>query len=599
VKIIGVFIGVIIVLAWSVLGIAVDRFVNAAKGNNLNGANDCRDPAIPCQTITQAIEKADSGDIIKVNVGTYSKGKNNEQFPLRLTKKLWIVAMDPERTVIDAEGEPVAIEITGKEAHGSLIQGFTIKGSKEASIKIIKITDLPFSKEVHTVVKGNKIEKGKGTGPGILLSSSSSIRIEGNTIIGNKDDRRNNDGIRLEESSNNEILDNEISDNGKDGIFLVGSTGNTIAGNELKDNGLIGISIIPSQIGAVVSVISSNNTISRNTVTNSLIGILLGGPPPTPIEKDKASENNKLQRNTTNNNTLAGIRLLGNFKGITLTANIAKNNMRRAGIELSRGIFNDTVLSGNIADDNGKDEKGIPQTTTTNGIDFQPVGGVGNNLLSNEANGNTGSGIIFTGSTSTLSGNTANSNGKSGIELSGSNNTLSNNTANNNVEAAGIALTQGSENRLLNNTALSNGIGISLKSSKSNKLIENTVKNNRCNGIELEKSSQNEIRNNVVTLNVKDCPTSDKKLLGGGIALIGESSSNKISGNVIQENFNGISIRVVFDVIQGRNENVLACNNILRNEKNGIQLLSQVVGNAIQRNNIEGNQGFGVRNFMD
>lgn len=657
-RIIGLILGVVIVLAWAVLVVAEERFVDANNENgDLNGTNDCLDMAFPCQTITQATKVAEAEDTIKVAPGTYNTDLG-EVFPIIVDKQLAIVAAaQTPGTIIDGtqfviieeeegeagqgeegkEIEEAIIRIAGKVADESLLRGFIIKGGivkimvKKEEGKAPEVTPIPLPligilidnvssiqlkknkvisrkesiKEIgiDSQTKSVKIPEIKSS-KGILLRKSSSSMVANNTI-----NQSENEGIRLEESFNNTLSGNKVFNSDGDGILLFSSNenklvNNTVERNREKSGNGIGILRSAGNIlfnnavkqnkdsGILIQESIGNNLLLGNNTTNNGIGIALF------LITVEQSKNNTLLGNAVNSNGI-GITLRGSFKNTVLSGNIVTNN-KDIGIEL-KGIFDNTLLSANRANNNGKDKDGDPiitekgKPTIANGILFQPEVGLNNRLLNNEVSGNTGNGIFLKGSYITLSANTAIDNDKAGILLEGSsNNTLSTNMINGNE--FGVILNTSSINVLADNVSNFNKIGISLQNSYGNKFFSNVLAQNSCNGIELRNSKSNEIRNNSVIQNADlNCLVTlarERIELRGGIVLTGASTSNTITGNAIQGNFNGISIR------DNSQENTFQCNNILNNEKNGIQLFNQSVKNLFSRNNIEGNGSFGLHNFM-
>lgn len=363
----------LLALAVPFVSIAAERFA-AADGNDLEGANDCLERAIPC-TITQAIAKASDGDVIRVAPGVYKVTEPLEFKDEIKGKRLAIVAEDPdpEKTTIDGEGKiEVIIKIAGKEASGSLVQGFTIQGGTETAILIDQASSIQ--------IKNNKIKLNRG-GTGILIRGTTGVNIrksDFNEIIDNmiiRTEEKSEDGIRLQESSNNTIAGNQISGHGRVGIFLLpgiaqqqqqqkeelkglGSNDNRIENNVIEGN----------TVGIVI-VSSSDNKLLGNVVTDNRIGgIGLFAQSPELLclkeQNEGPCKGNELRNNTVSGNgQLGGILIRGVFEDTTLIGNVANNNAQ-AGIALQAlqdgsivGRFVNTVISGNSA--NGNCESGF------------------------------------------------------------------------------------------------------------------------------------------------------------------------------------------------------------------------------------------------
>jgi parallel beta-helix repeat protein len=130
-------------------------------------------------------------------------------------------------------------------------------------------------------------------------------------------------------SSNNTITGNTVCHNNKDGIDLLSSSNTTITDNNISDN-ICGIFLLHS---------SNTNTITGNNVSNNNgSGIILW----------YSSNNNTITGNNVCNNYYDGIGLFYSNNN-TITSNIALNN-RNGGIRLSSS--NSNKISDNTASDN-------------------------------------------------------------------------------------------------------------------------------------------------------------------------------------------------------------------------------------------------------
>jgi parallel beta-helix repeat protein len=559
----------VVIVVWSLQAEAAERIVDA-NGDDLGGANDClADP--PCRTITQAIKRAQPGDIIRVKGGTYDE-KAGESFPIIVDKPLKIEA-SPKAT-IDGGGGALCIWITASDTE---LMNFTIKGC-DTGILIEEASDV--------IVQGNTLKPVK---TGVLLRGSTRI-----TVGGEEADEKNEieeaeaEGIKLESSHDNEIINNEIAE-ARSCIVLKESRKNRVSKNTIRDCAEEGIKLSDSD----------ENYISDNTIQRE-------GPGGYGLLMKARGSKNMLVSNTLSGYTY-GILQSGSFKLTALQGNITTDNEIGIGLQ---GVFQDIMIERNIASNNAED-----------GILFELKEGANNRLIGNVLSGNKQYGILFKGPegrgrglTLTISGNTINGNGEAGIYLENSlGNTISANIIHGNAEAGiilkeglyntliendirfhdrelssiGISLEGGEGNDLLINSVRDNGIGISLKGSADNTIAGNTVSNNKCNGIELRDSSKNRLQQNIVSQNAKDrrCPDGP-----GAIVLSGRSLGNTIFKSTIQGNENGISIR------DFSKENTFECNDIKDNSNNGILLIEDVAGNIFHRNNIEGN-GIGLRNF--
>ncbi len=193
--------------------------------------------------IQRAIDRAKSGDTIKVPVGTYYEN-------IIIDKPIKLIGEHKRLTVIDGNNSGSVITIY---ANGVTIKGFTIINS------------------------GNH-----PNACGVFVNSNNNV-IQGNSIV-------NNDyGIGLWGAENNKILGNQISESNWSGIYLASSsdhntlTGNTVIGNISDDN---------DDDYCIHLNGASNNVIQENSVSYCYNGISLTN-----------SDENTLLENIVENNT--------------------------------------------------------------------------------------------------------------------------------------------------------------------------------------------------------------------------------------------------------------------------------------------------------
>lgn len=235
------------------------------------------------QTIQEAIDAAEDGDEIVVQIGVYRenidfKGKN---IVLRSTDP-----NDPnvvDRTIIDGGDSGIVVSFRSGEGEDAALKGFTI--TKGSGI-VVSGGSSPFIE--GNVIEDNKAEFGAGIaifdssptiinntiinnngflGGGLFVESSSPL-IEDNTIVANRAEMGS--GIVIISNSSPMVNNNIIADNtaarlGGGVVVAVGSTptliGNTITGNRADRNGG-GMLIEESE------PIVENNNISQNTAAN-------------------------------------------------------------------------------------------------------------------------------------------------------------------------------------------------------------------------------------------------------------------------------------------------------------------------------------------
>jgi len=181
----------------------------------------------------------------------------------------------------------------------------------------------------------------------------------------------------------------------------------------------------------------------------------------------------------------AGIELYRTNNGQLIDNNCSNNGQN--GIYL--GLSNNTIISGNTANDNMRDgiwleaycENNIISGNTLN---FNQKSGIlllnncqNNTISGNTANNNTLHGLVMWNSNNnTISGNTAKFN-ENGLYLNGcDNNTISDNidSFNDNINH-GIILIDSHYNNVTGNVINSNHVGINLTNSNNNRIIGNTI----------------------------------------------------------------------------------------------------------------------------
>lgn len=167
--------------------------------------------------IQDAVNAADSGDIIYVYNGTYHEN-------VVVNKSVSIVGKDRDRTIIDGSGSKSVVTVT---ANNVTIQNFTIMNSGTAQYD-----------------------------SGVFITNSIGSIITQNNIT------KSNDGIRLNYSSNNLISDNTMFLNYYGGIFLHSSDDNLISNNKIYSN-----------YYAIYLYSSRNNILFRNALSSNFYGI--------------------------------------------------------------------------------------------------------------------------------------------------------------------------------------------------------------------------------------------------------------------------------------------------------------------------------------
>ncbi|HWQ19631.1 MAG TPA: NosD domain-containing protein [Methanotrichaceae archaeon] len=276
--------------------------------------------------IQQAIEKADSGDVVEVFGGIYKENVN-------VTKPLILrgMASGSEMPVIDAGGNECAIVIS---ADGVRIDGIRATNSSEDGIQVIS--------------NGNSILNSTADNneyAGIALDDSSNNTLSGNTVYSNGDA-----GIELDQSDGNAIRSNVARDNGDAGIEVSKSGQNVIVDNLAFNNSNDGIELLSS----------INNTIKLNRADRNKDGICLEVDSRKNIVSHNSASQSQvtgIQIRSSNENFISDNNISGCHDAVFLessyeniiTNNIAMNN--RIGISINYYSADNRVY-GNILDHN-------------------------------------------------------------------------------------------------------------------------------------------------------------------------------------------------------------------------------------------------------
>lgn len=223
----------------------------------------------------------------------------------------------------------------------------------------------------------NKIGDGDNGSIGIYLGASSGNVVSGNDV--NKNDR----GIYLESSGENNFSDNIVSDNKAEAIvFLNFSYKNVVYHNKLSKNN-IGMQLHESY----------NNEITGNNISYNACGIYLNASDGNIINENTAenngvtglyggiyiidSNNNQITKNTANYNNFSGISLIGSMAN-TISSNEAAGN-RWHGIQLESSKGN-IIESNNASNSFELDGVMLQKNSTENKI-------AGNTVFGNNRRG--------------------------------------------------------------------------------------------------------------------------------------------------------------------------------------------------------------------
>lgn len=243
-------------------------------------AGDCARQ--PCRTIGYAVGQANPGDRVEVDHGTYAES-------VSVTKQLSLEGHD---ATIDATGELNGLTITGPDAAGTSVRGFTVSGAYQEGIFADLTSDLTIE---HNRVINNDLGLGDPNycqnqqddcGEAIHLQSVLDSRVSHNLV------RDNVGGILLTDeegpTAQNELDHNDVLHNTLDcGITLAshwfqfgepappdvaGVYENHVDHNVSSGNGAAGIGVFAGPPGAA----AWGNVIDHNVATdNGLPGVAI------------------------------------------------------------------------------------------------------------------------------------------------------------------------------------------------------------------------------------------------------------------------------------------------------------------------------------
>ncbi len=356
------------------------------------------------------------------------------------------VSHDPIKILNDDDFESYGFNGLGTPLKPYLIIGYEIESTIEVLISIedtsayFKISNcylngkgyspngIRLSNVTHGIIENNYIRNNTG---GIVLDSSSRNTLSGNTI-------RDciNIGIVLSSSSNNTLISNGIINCDPHGIVLSSDCKNNIlSSNTIQSSSQYGINLMET---------NHNNTVTSNTITGCILGVM------------SMSDNNTLSNNGISSCSQHGI-WLGYGSNNMMSYNTIYT-CTKSGIQLTSSS-NNTLIGNSIHD---CDEAGI---------------------------------TLYSSDNNTLSGNTINNCDDAGITLSNSdNNFLSINTIYG-CTPYGIYLEASNKNNNLSYNAVyyctSYGIYLCPSNNDNNSLSYNTIYKNTGYGLYFEGSSDN------------------------------------------------------------------------------------------------------------
>ena len=268
-------------------------------------------------TIASALTKANSGNLIEVDLGVYNESvliKSLTNITLRPTA--WTQSGNNTGTIITGNGSlPNLILITNSS--GNKIIGFTIEQSTSAGIRIV-------GNSVSNYVQNNNIFSNSKAGIQLDINSWYN-RIKLNKLFG----ANQGSGIYIGPigANNNSIYSNLIFGNKTNGIFLSGvsSTNNVIKANQIYSNLVFGIN----------NTANNNSILSNKIYVNQKNGILIN-----------AGNNEIISANLITKNGTTGIAITNSI-GSSLTYNILTNQSQGLSINNSTVQFQLNLIKGN------------------------------------------------------------------------------------------------------------------------------------------------------------------------------------------------------------------------------------------------------------
>lgn len=287
-------------------------------------------------TIQEAIDAAEDGDEIVIDIGTY---RENIDFN---GKNITLRSIDPDdrnvvdQTIIDGGNSGSVVSFRSGEDEGAVLSGLTV--TRGSGILISGGSSPVIEK---CIVEDNTAEFGAG-----IAIFDSSPTILNNTIIGNSGFLGG--GLFIEESSPH-VEGNTIARNRAEmgsGMVIISNSSPTIIGNRIAEN------VAERLGGGIVVAVNSSPTIQGNEVIGNIAernggGILIE-------ESEPIIEDNTFARNRAANG--AGLFIVNSFNttlriiGNRITANVASIAGGGLYMEGSSPVIEDNSFIDNISE---------------------------------------------------------------------------------------------------------------------------------------------------------------------------------------------------------------------------------------------------------
>jgi parallel beta-helix repeat protein len=538
-------------------------------------------------TITDAVNAAHPGDLIKVAPGTYHEGVD--------VTKAGVTLLGGQVRIpgLEKAGPSIIISnpaVTGfaLDANNITIESFTITQEADgirtngsfSGYRILNNTFLDDGVGVHlntlltaaaatTTISGNKFTS---DGNGVVTRDAMLVDGAGvrNVVVSNNffvSGRELDSSITVDGSSvstNLQIVSNHFTNDG--GMILDNLTGAKI------DSNLI---VNPTSTAVELAGGVSKSEVARNTILDSQ------STPPAGIVLD-----NELVATIDTGNSILANSISGMSAGIALRpASQTTITGNTVAFSTGDGIAFDVVAVGNtVLNCTGNTLTGnIVVGSTGNGIRLSlNSASAGNTLTHNVVNHNQGDGMQVSATGATLTGNIAEFNGGDGIRVAGDHNVLTSNTTAFNLDGTSI---RGSFNRLTGNLAEQNaGDGFFLDGASNTQLSSNTARANLKDGFA---TTNGEFASdaNVYDRNVAVTNGEDGFDLTGGV----DAPFNTIVLTNNTASRNAVDGFVVFRFAASR----IANNTASANGAGGLAFF-QLNGTVVSGNTVSGNDGDGI-----
>lgn len=394
-------------------------------------------------TIDDAIDEAEDGDVVIVSSGTY-----NETLDIRKNIELRSEGGAAE-TIIDGGGDGTVVLIANTKISSTgvpKISGFTIRNGKGPEGRGGGIT-LSNSDAIieDNIITSNSVDVDGG---GILAHLDSDATIRNNTISSNSA-KRFGGGIYVVTNSDPLIYNNEITSNTTTGPTFAGGLGGAGGGGIYVDD-------------------NSSPQIIKNTITSNSADHAGGG---IALRVDSQSI---VEENTISNNNAAyggGVHIETGGSSLRIINNSISNNQAN-----ESGTFSGSGFGGGVAVFDNSKPQIIGNSISSN---FATQGGAGV-VVSESANATITSNKIFENSTSTSSSNYEGG----GIYVANASVTINNNLIYKNEagKGGGVTLQTNATATIENNTIVKNitsstpsGGGLYIRETISSGVLKNNI----------------------------------------------------------------------------------------------------------------------------